>query len=195
MCDFECDGCYHRMKRAFLPWVGFAMLTACHHAPPATEVKGSSSIRFVESHAPTPTTPVAEVPAEARLATQALLVASPIEPLAKPVYPPSALGRETMPVAIGVRITVDAPGRVSDTRPSLAVISTPTPRAEEFRAAVEAAVGQWRFRPAELRRFVPMTDPTGAPAWALVGREKTDCTFDVSFIFQATGEVVSRGAK
>lgn len=138
---------------------------------------------------------MAEVPAEARLATQALLIASPIQPLAKPVYPPSALGRETMPVVVGIRITVDATGRVSDTRASLAVISTPTPRAEEFRAAAEAALAQWRFRPAELRRFAPTTDLTGAPAWALVGREKTDCTLDVSFVFQATGEVVAQDMK
>ena len=183
------------MKRTFFLGAIVTVLVGCQHAPPTTQMKGSSTIRFVESHASASAAPAAEVPADARLVTQALLVASPIQPLAKPMYPPSALGRETMPVVVGVRITVDAAGRVSDTRASLAIISTPTPRAEEFRAAVETALAQWRFRPAELRRFTPMTDPTGAPAWALVGREKTDCTFDVSFVFQATGEVLAEGGK
>jgi hypothetical protein len=40
-----------------------------------------------------------------------------------------------------------------------------------------------------------MTDPAGAPVWAITSSEKADCTLDVSFVFQATGEVISGGAK
>jgi hypothetical protein len=123
------------MKRWLFSWAWVAVLAGCQHAPLATKIEGSSTIRFLESHGPAPTAPAGEVPADAKLATQVLLVASPIEPLTKPVYPPSALGRETMPVVVGVRLSVDTAGRVSDTQPSLVIISTPTPRAEEFRAA------------------------------------------------------------
>jgi hypothetical protein len=183
------------MKWAFLPWVGFALLAGCHHAPPTARIEGSSAFSFVEPPPPPQMKPAGEASMGPRQPEVALLVAAPIEPLAKPVYPPTALGREKMPVLVGIHFTVDAAGCVTDTRPSLAVISTPTPRMEEFRAAVEAALAQWRFRPAELRRFAPATDLTGAPAWVLASSEKTDCTFDVSFVFQATGEVESGGVK
>jgi outer membrane biosynthesis protein TonB len=124
-----------------------------------------------------------------------MVLASPIEPLAKPAYPKAALGREKLPVQVGVHITVDTTGRVAGVRMSLAAMTTPTPYMDEFRNAVEEALAQWRFRPAELRRLKPVTDTTGAPTWALDHREKTDCGFDVSFTFQSTGEVVSRGLR
>lgn len=145
---------------------------------------------------PTPAAPPPDLKAKVeegpRLPVETMVVAAPIAPLAQPVFPAAALGREKMPVTVGVRIMVDATGRVTDMRLSLAVISTPTPYQEEFRRAVEEALAQWRFRPAELCRLKPMLDATGAPAWALDRREKTECGFDVSFTFQSTGEVTSR---
>ena len=184
------------MNRVCILSLSFVLgaMIGCHHAPRAIE--GSSAFTFVEPPPPpTPLKPKRESSEEARRQIEALLVAAPIQPLAKPVYPPAALGRERMPVFVGVRITVDAEGRVADIRASPVVLSTPTPRADEFRAAVEDALRQWRFRPAELRKLAPVVDAPGAPAWALVSREKTDYVFDVSFFFQSTGEVVARGLK
>ena len=171
------------------------LLAACHHASPPPRVEGSSAFTFVEPPPPPSAKPPGTISVGPQQPEIAMLVAAPIEPLAKPVYPAAALGRERMPVVVGVHITVDADGRVADTRASLAVPSTPTAHGEEFRAAVDEALAQWRFRPAELRWLAPMTDASGTPAWALTSREKVECTFDVSFVFQSTGEVVSRGLK
>jgi hypothetical protein len=172
------------------------VVAGCHHAPPAPRIQGSSSVTFVEPPPPPPSSkPSGETASGPRQPVETLLLAAPIEPLAKPVYPATALGREKMPVIIGIHLTVDTAGRISDARTSLAVMSTPTPRLEEFRAAIDEALTQWRFRPAELRRLAPTTDANGAPAWMLAHREKTDCAFDVSFVFQTTGEVVSQGLK
>lgn len=189
-------GAFQLMTRRWIavPGAAAALLVSCHHAPTALRFEGSSSFTIVEPPA-SAARPEAKSEANARQVAKTLLVARPIEPLAKPIYPPSALGRETLPVTVGVRIIVDAEGRVADVRMSPVLISTPTPRLEEFRAAVEAALAQWRFRPAELRRLAPITDATGAPAWVLLSREKTDYGFDVSFVFQASGEVASRGVK
>lgn len=166
----------------------------CHHvAAPTPPLAGSSTFSFVDAPPPLsaskPQGPADEGPAQP---VEVLVVAVPIEPLARPVYPGTALGRETMPVIIGVHIVVDATGRVASVRRSLAVMSTPTPREDAFRDAVEAALAQWRFRPAELRRLRPIFDDAGQLGWALLGREKSDCAFDVSFLFQSNGEVVVR---
>jgi hypothetical protein len=171
------------------------MAAGCHHGP-TPRIDGTSSFTFVEPPPPpAPSKPHAEAGEGARLPVEMMLLAVPIQPLAKPVYPTVALGREDRPVLVGVRITIDATGRVSQVRTSLAALSTPTSLADEFRAAVEEALAQWRFRPAELRRLAPISDTNGAGAWALLSHEPTDCTFDVSFVFQATGEVVSRALK
>jgi hypothetical protein len=183
------------MRRAIPGCLLLLALAACRHAPPP-RIDGTSSFTFVEPPQPPPSAkPSGDLDATPRQSTEMLLLARPIEPLAKPVYPSVALGRETMPVVIGVQITVDVDGRVAHVRTSLAVMSTPTPRAAEFRAAVEDALAQWRFRPAELRRLAPATDATGAPTWTLASREKSECVYDVSFVFQSSGEVVARELK
>jgi hypothetical protein len=185
------------MSRVLSLLLVIAIVAGCQHAqPPPPRIEGSSSYTFVEPPPPpAPAKAPVQVGPEAQLPVETLLLAAPIEPLAKPVYPASVLGREKMPVVVGIRIIVDPAGRITDARTSLAVLSTPTPFMEEFRAAVDQALTQWRFRPGELRRLAPTTDANGAPAWILAHREKTDCVFDVSFIFQSTGEVVSQGLK
>ena len=53
-------------------------------------------------------------------------------------------------------MTVDASGHVAEVRPSILTFSTPGPFAEEFRSAVEAALRQWRFVPAEVQETEPI---------------------------------------
>src|SRR3954470_18183413 len=93
------------MKHALLLGIGVAMFAGCQHAPPPARMEGSSTITFVEppSVSSKYQAAIAEGP---RQPVEALLVAVPIEPLAKPVYPAAALGREKIPVVVGVRITV-----------------------------------------------------------------------------------------
>ena len=92
---------------------------------------------------------------------------------------------------VGVRITVDATGRVSEAGPSLAVPSTPGRFAPEFRAAVEAALARWHFIPAELRHLVPARSIAGKEIWNVTRTEPTDCAFDLSFVFSASGDVLA----
>ena len=68
--------------------------------------------------------------------------AEPIEPLATPRYPRAALGRVGLPVTVGVRINVDATGRVAHVGASLVAFSSGGEFAEEFRAAVEQTLAR-----------------------------------------------------
>jgi hypothetical protein len=92
---------------------------------------------------------------------------------------------------VGVRIVVDATGRVADVRPSLAVIAVPSLLASEFQAAVEKAVTQWRFQPGEIRQLELVKDPDG-DFQRVARREKIEWAFDVEFTFNATGDVLTR---
>lgn len=106
-----------------------------------------------------------------------------------PVYPPRALrakiGRDT----VGVHITVDPAGRVSEVRPSLLVFSTPGTYAEDFRAAAEAAVRQWQFTPARAEYF-EIVHEGDATYNRVTGSENVETEFDLCFIFSVGGEVV-----
>ncbi|MDI1250888.1 MAG: hypothetical protein PSV13_18635 [Lacunisphaera sp.] len=116
--------------------------------------------------------------------------ASPIQPLATPVYPPRALAAKAGRVTIGVKITVDAAGRVSDIGPSLRAVTIPSRFDEDFQAAVRAAVSQWRFRPALSYRIEHAPMPDGSTYQRMIDRRRVETTFDLSFTFTATGAVL-----
>jgi TonB family protein len=118
-----------------------------------------------------------------------VIPAEPIPPLAQPTYPRTALAKQTIPVTVGVRITVDAEGRVADVRPSMLALSIAGGSATEFERAVEEALAQWRFKPAEAQHLVPKTDTAGNEFWQVTRAEKTTWTFDVSFAFSPGGDV------
>jgi hypothetical protein len=167
-----------------------AWLAGCRHvavAPAAEE--GTSSFKFVEPP-PAPAKKAAVALVQPQPADQ-VSHAQPIWPLAKPVYPAAALAAHAGFATVGVCITVDTEGRVSDVGPSPFCLSTPSPFAAEFRSAVEAAVAQWRFRPAEIRRFEIVKHPDG-DYLHLKSREVAEWRFDVSFTFNANGDVLTR---
>lgn len=68
------------------------------------------------------------------------------------------------------------------------VFSTPRLFADEFRDAVEAAVWQWCFHPAEIERIEFVQAATRSYSRVL-GREQVETQLDVAFIFTATGGV------
>ncbi len=170
------------------------MLAGCHHAAvaPAVPNEGTSSYRFVDPPPPPPKK--AEISLGQKLLSEQIVNALPIMPLATPVYPPAALTAHAGVATVGVRITVDTTGRVSDVRASLAHLTIPSSFAEEFRAAVEAAVAQWRFRPAEIMHLETVKD-AGGDFQRLASREKIEWAFDVDFTFNATGDVLTHVAK
>jgi hypothetical protein len=109
--------------------------------------------------------------------------------LSEPVYPAVALAAGAGPVTMGMRVVVDAEGKVADVGPSMRAWSTPTPWAAEFRAAIEAAVAQWRFRPAEVRHFTTVTNAEGSYR-SMTRSEKTEWALHVTFSFKAEGGAV-----
>jgi hypothetical protein len=124
-------------------------------------------------------------------ATDTVLAAEPILPLAVPVYPKAALAARTGRVVVGIRITIDIQGRVAETGPSPVVFSTPNAYAGGFREAVQAALAQWRFQPAVIQHFTSVREPNGEAVLFLRGTEKTDWAFDLAFTFTASGDVMS----
>lgn len=169
------------------------VLAGCRSADTRRPPAGGSAFRFVEPGGAAPTGQIA-VADETAQPADVLLPPEPIPPLDPPRYPEGARGKQAIPVTIGVRLTVAKDGTVSDVGWSPLILSTPGPRSEEFRAAVDAAVARWRFTPAEQQRLVPRKSPAG-PYWQVVRAEKTDATLDVEFTFTASGEVLSAGVK
>jgi hypothetical protein len=125
-----------------------------------------------------------------RVPSDTVIPAEPILPLATPVYPLAAYSKHTAPITVGVRVTIDAEGRVAEVRPSLRVFSSAGPLAPEFERAVEEALAQWRFRPAEARHLVPKTDSVGREYWQVTRAEKTTWSLDVAFTFAPGGDVL-----
>lgn len=170
--------------------VATAMAVGCRHAPrPSLAPAGTSGFQFVERPVSAGDTGGTLQPA-VREPVDLKVRAEPIEPLATPMYPRALLGRADAPVAVVVRVGIGPDGRVQDIGPSLVAFSSGGEHAETFRAAVEAAVVRWRFRPAEIRHLVPRTGGPGlGDYWQVVRAQPTEDAFDVRFTFTSTGEV------
>lgn len=185
----------NRMKVAAQGTVaGMILLTVgaagCGHVAESRPVAdGGSSHRFVEPEGIAGRA-AARSPSEVREPVETIERPRPIEPLVAPIYPAEARGNQKVPVTIGVRLTVAVDGTVSDVGQSLRVLALPGPGAEAFRAAVEDAVRQWRFVPAEWRRMVPRTGGPQGEYWQVTKAEKREAQVDVEFTFTASGEVV-----
>jgi hypothetical protein len=107
-----------------------------------------------------------------------------------PVYPAQALKVKAGAATVGVRVLVDADGKPADIGPSLLVFNTPGPFAEEFLEAVKAAVGRWRFHPAEIL-YLERVEAPGVSYNRVSRSEKTEAQLDLVFTFTATGGVMA----
>ena len=163
------------------------VLIGCRHV--ATPDTGQSSFRFVER-------PEAEVNKSTATAVAAprsgegYRDAKPVLPLVLPFYPAKALAAKAGLTVVGVHVTVDKVGRVTDVGPSLLAVSIPTKFDAEFQAAVRAAVSQWQFSPAQIYHTVVVTAPGGETYQRVTDRQNVEAEFDLSFTFTATGEVL-----
>lgn len=161
----------------------------CRHVPQDPPSVGRSSFAFADE----PTAPPKNAVVSEGKATRApndFREATPIYPLLNPVYPAKALSKKAGLVTVGVRVTVDAAGRVTDVGPSLLVFSTPGPFADDFMTAVRVAVLQWRFLPAEIEQIEWVQPPGMEPYSRVLSTEKTETHFDLAFTFTATGKVL-----
>jgi hypothetical protein len=167
--------------------LGLTLLAAagCRHVP--VKDTGRSGVSFVE---PPPAPPPKNVELSTTEQTQRMQYneARPLKPLAMPVYPPKALAAKAGWNTVGVKITVGVDGRVTNIRPSVLAMSTPGRFADDFLAAVEVALRQWKFVPAEIQQIEPIPG-LDRPVNRITGREPTEAEFDLSFTFTADGQV------
>lgn len=106
-----------------------------------------------------------------------------------PVYPPKALLAKAGRATVGVQVTVDKEGRVTDIGTSLLTYNTPGLFAGDFLEAVKAAVRQWQFSPAEVLQME--TAKSGDFTYQRIARTtKTETKLDLAFTFTATGQVL-----
>jgi hypothetical protein len=166
-----------------------ALLVSCQRVPETVIAHGEASHQFV-SPPPMPPPVRKDNPGPVVVERKPRDVFVP--PTAEgeqdnPIYPAAALAESVIPVTMGVKITIDATGHVSAVGSSLAVISVPHKFSADFQAAIEAAVYQWRFKPAEIRHVVPMPGP--GDYWLVQGVEKVESSLDVAFTFSSTGAV------
>jgi TonB family protein len=167
-------------------------VVGCRHVSPVPPDSGTSSFAFIEPPVAAPRASAAAEPREP-VSMEQYEEASPITPLATPVYPPRALAAKVGRVTIGVKITVDATGRVSDIGPSLRAVTIPSRFDADFQEAVRAAVSQWRFSPALSYRLEDVPMPDGSTYQRMTDRRRVETTFDLSFTFTATGAVLGGG--
>ncbi len=110
----------------------------------------------------------------------------PIGELELPDYPEKALKTRFGSVVVAVRVSLDATGLVAEIKDSPAGVSTGGRFAAEFRSAVEEAVRQWKFQPAEYRQYEDGKDMNGdgRPDYMiLISAKPVPVYFDVRFDF------------
>ena len=186
-----------RMKSITTVAIGGVLLgilgsAGCKHAP-RDEARGSTSFRVVEPPRPPP--PQGSGESIEPVKRSIYRDAEAIHPLVMPVYPPAALAARAGAATVGVRVTVDANGAVTEVSPSmLAVTITPPEFAEAFREAVEVAVRQWKFAPARVLQLERRTEGEYTFDW-VAHTEMIEAEFDLAFTFTPSGKVEAGEAK
>lgn len=156
----------------------------CRH-PPGPAAAGTSAFRFVDPPPAPPSTGKSHVAPEPMQRRQ-YHEARPIEPLVLPVYPARALAAKVGATTVGVHVSVDEQGAITDIRSSIWVVSLPGPFSEDFRAAVDTALRQWRFQPAEAIELEHV-EQDGFTYARVLKREKVPTEFDLAFDFAPEG--------
>ncbi len=172
--------------RKVLPLV-ILLVAGCRHAPGPT---GQSSFRVVEQppdrRAPTKSDAKVVEPTSFDQYREASVQEKTV---VLPVYPARALAAKAGAAQVGVRITVDMEGRVTDVRPSmLAITITHSGFREDFERAVEVAVRQWRFHPAKVE-YIEVVTTKGFTYSRVRRTEMIEAEFDLAFTFTTTGGV------
>jgi hypothetical protein len=122
----------------------------------------------------------------------------PIGELSGPAYPEQPLKAGYGAASVVVRVFLDSDGQVIDIKDSPLSPSTGGRYSAEFRSAVEDAVHQWKFVPAEYRQFEQGKDLNGdgKPDYmVLVASKPVPVHFDARFDFsivKGKGRVQSR---
>jgi len=170
------------------------ILAGCRHAPQAADT-GASSFTVVQAGRAAESKVIVGKVDEEDIRPAAhdtdYRAAVPMKNQPLPVYPTRALKAKAGAATVGVKVTVDAEGKVTDVGPSLLVFNTPGPYAEDFMAAVKQAVGQWRFHPAQIF-YLERVEAPGVSYNRVSRSEKVEAQVDLAFSFTASGGVAAR---
>lgn len=133
-----------------IPVSGCARVPKLASAP--QPVRGASSLEFLSD----PANPARKLPPNVQLHAPL-----PLANLEVPEYPPRPLEARAGAATVGVRFVVNIEGKVVDITRSPLVPSSAGPYEDDFRAAAEAAVRGWNFRPAWVAEFEDGPDRDG----------------------------------
>jgi hypothetical protein len=187
-----------RIWRTALLAIQFLAASGCGRhrsaaAPPAPEhVQGLSALTIL--------TPGRSGEDTSDAKYQEVLPPRPIEELKGPSYPEQPLKDRYGAAVVGVRVFLDADGRVIDIEDSPVCPSTAGRYSEQFRSAVADAIRLWKFKPAEYRQYDKGKDLNGdgKPDYmVLVDSKPVPVHFDARFDFsivKGKGLVQSRGS-
>jgi len=168
--------------RMSLCWLGLWAAIGCRHLP-AENAAGTSSMKVLEPPAAVGAEPTLSATEEAGVRTQ-FREARLRGPAAQPAYPARALAAKVGTVQVGVRVVVDAQGRVVEIQPSLrAVTLVPAGFADDFWAEIEAAVRQWSFAPARVEHIETVT-ADGISYGRVKQSSNVETEFDLVFTFK-----------
>jgi len=145
---------------------------------PAAPSTGAVALRLVAD----PGTPGVELAPDENYVPPQLLSSNPA-----PVYPPDLVPLHLKHHTVGLRITFNETGRVSDVGESPVAGSTGGQYQAAFTAAALQALEQWRCWPPEVRKFRPGPDGDGdgKPDFQIVVKRKVlRAYFDVSITFE-----------
>jgi len=118
-----------------------------------------------------------------------LVEAYPEGDLASPTYPLAALAAHAGWVILGVRITIDTNGRVSDVQLNPLGLSNAGRFTDDFLQAVTATVRTWKFFPARYHYEIVRQQKGGGFYWSNLKYEATESFTDLSFNFTETAGV------
>lgn len=110
-----------------------------------------------------------------------------IEPVLLPARPKVSLPADGRPVVVIIHAEIDRAGRVRNVTAAGESFPPPTAAEREFRAAAAAAVAQWQFEPAEVRRLAFQRSNDGGIYWIVKWRNRSPCRVELTFTIQPEG--------
>lgn len=162
------------------------LLPACSHLPARPPTSGQSAVDFVEP--PPPASQKSEALLDVSEETARFRAPVILSDLVVPAYPASALVAHAGAATIDVQLTVGIAGQITDVSPNAVDLAVLGRFAAVFEDAIEAAVAQWRFRPAELVHLERGTDPQHSYL-RITSTEKVPAQLEAKFRFNESGMV------
>jgi len=162
-------------------------LGGCWHARPAAGLQGHTSFELLEPTVGPP--PPGSHPHVAQTESDVENISGYFveKDLAKPVYPADALAAHAGVRFVTVTVTFDENGNATDAFPSLRGFSVADKYADEFLAAVKAAVMRWKITPPHNVCYRREAD--GQRTY--LRTEALATSLDVKFTFEASGQMKS----